>query len=352
MDPRSIFQLAVAHYRQGQLELAETKCRAALKSQPTNAAGLHLLAMIQFRQGRSDDAVATFDKLLRLQPASPDVLNHRGVALQQGQRFEEALASFDSALRVKPDYEQALNNRSTALKDLGRFAEALEAIDRTLAISPKSVSAICNRGAILRDLDRPEEALACFDQALVLEPMSPVALNARARVLYFLKRLKEASETFQQLLQVDPARPLLRGLIFEVKLGACDWSDFDETVADITARVEKGEAVEHPLNFAWYTQSAAAEARCTDIFAARTWPLPRKPLPAPPRYKHDRIRLAYFSPDFREHPISYMFAGLVERHDRQRFEVSAHLLRRERRQRHARAPGAQLRSLYRRAHRA
>ena len=323
MDPRSIFQLAVGHYRQGQLELAETKCRAALKSQPTNAAGLHLLAMIQFRQGRSDDAVATFDKLLRLQPASPDVLNHRGVALQQGQRFEEALASFDSALRVKPDYEQALNNRSTALKDLGRFAEALEAIDRTLAISPKSVSAICNRGAILRDLDRPEEALACFDQALVLEPMSPVALNARARVLYFLKRLKEASETFQQLLQVDPARPLLRGLIFEVKLGACDWSDFDETVADITARVEKGEAVEHPLNFAWYTQSAAAEARCTDIFAARTWPLPRKPLPAPPRYKHDRIRLAYFSPDFREHPISYMFAGLVERHDRQRFEVSA-----------------------------
>ena len=90
MDPRSSFQLAVAHYRQGQLELAETKCRAALKSQPTNAAGLHLLAMIQFRKGDADAAVATFDRLLRVQPASPDALNHRGVALLQGQRFEEA----------------------------------------------------------------------------------------------------------------------------------------------------------------------------------------------------------------------------------------------------------------------
>src|SRR5260221_595979 len=205
MDPRSSFQLAVAHYRQGQFELAETQCRAALKREPKNVAGLHLLAMIQFRKGEADDAVVTFDRLLRLQPASPDLLNNRGVALQQGQRFEEALASFDGAVRLKPDYAEALNNRSTALKDLGRFAEALE----------------------------------------------------------------------------------------------------------------------HPFNFAWYSRSAAAEARCTEIFAAREWPRPRKVFPPPRRYKHERIRLAYFSPDYREHPISYVFAGLVERHDRQRFEVSA-----------------------------
>jgi protein O-GlcNAc transferase len=323
MDPRSSFQLAAAHYRQGKFELAETKCRAALKQQPTNAAGVHLLAMIQFRQGRSDDSVATFDRLLKLQPASPDVLNNRGVALQQGQRFEEALASFDRALRLKPDYADALNNRSTALKDLNRFAEALEAIDRALAVAPKSVSALCNRGSILRMLNRPEEALVCFDQALAIEPLSPLALNFRARLVYFFKRYKEAAETFRQLLKVDPGRPFVRGLIFEVKLGACDWSDFEATVTDITTRVERGEAVEHPLNFGWYSFSAAAQARCTEIFAAREWAAPRKALPPPPRYKHDRIRLAYFSPDFREHPISYMFAGLIERHDRRRFEVTA-----------------------------
>ena len=322
MDPRSGFQLAAAHYRQGQFDLAETQCRAALKRQPTNPAGLHLLAMIQFRQSRLDDAVATFDRLLKLQPASPDALNHRGVALQDGQHFEAALDSFDRALTLKPDYAEALNNRATALKDLNRFEDALQAIDRALDVAPDSVAALCNRGAILRSLDRPDEAMACFERALELNPRSPAALNSRAGLLYFFKRHKEAAETFQRLLQVEPARPMLRGLIFELKLGACDWSDFDATVADITARVERGEAVEHPLNFAWYSQSAAAEARCTEIFAARAWPAPRKVFP-PPRYKHERIRLAYFSPDFREHPISYVFAGLVERHDRRRFEVTA-----------------------------
>jgi predicted O-linked N-acetylglucosamine transferase (SPINDLY family) len=323
MDPRTGFQLAVVHYRQGQFEQAETQCRAALKSQPANPAGLHLLAMIQFRQGRSDDAVASFDRLLRVQPASPDVLNNRGVALQQGQRFDEALESFDRALKLKPDYADALNNRATALTDLGRYEEALQAVDKALAVTPNSVSALCNRGAVLRMLDRPDEALVWFDRALALEPSSAVVLNRRARLLYFLKRHKEAAEDFQRLLKVDPKRPYIRGLVFELKLAACDWSDFDASVADVSARVERGEVVEHPLNFAWYTQSAAAQARCTEIFAAREWPAPRKALPAPPRYKHERIRLGYFSPDLREHPISYVFAGLIERHDRRRFEVSA-----------------------------
>ena len=36
-----------------------------------------------------------------------------------------------------------------------------------------------------------------------------------------------------------------------------------------------------------------------------------------------RIRLGYFSADFRMHPVAYLVAGLIERHDRTRFEVTA-----------------------------
>src|SRR5262249_42323788 len=40
-------------------------------------------------------------------------------------------------------------------------------------------------------------------------------------------------------------------------------------------------------------------------------------------YAHDRIRLAYLSSDFREHPTTYLTAGLFEHHDRSRFEILA-----------------------------
>jgi predicted O-linked N-acetylglucosamine transferase (SPINDLY family) len=40
-------------------------------------------------------------------------------------------------------------------------------------------------------------------------------------------------------------------------------------------------------------------------------------------YRHDRIRLAYLSPDLREHPVGHLIAGVLEHHDKSRFETIA-----------------------------
>ena len=40
-------------------------------------------------------------------------------------------------------------------------------------------------------------------------------------------------------------------------------------------------------------------------------------------YRHERIRLAYISADFRNHAIAFLAAGLFEAHDRSRFETTA-----------------------------
>jgi protein O-GlcNAc transferase len=40
-------------------------------------------------------------------------------------------------------------------------------------------------------------------------------------------------------------------------------------------------------------------------------------------HSHDRIRIGYFSADFRSHPVAHLAVGLFEQHDRSRFEISA-----------------------------
>jgi protein O-GlcNAc transferase len=39
-------------------------------------------------------------------------------------------------------------------------------------------------------------------------------------------------------------------------------------------------------------------------------------------YRHDKIRIAYVSADFREHAVGFLVAGLIESHDRARFEIT------------------------------
>jgi predicted O-linked N-acetylglucosamine transferase (SPINDLY family) len=40
-------------------------------------------------------------------------------------------------------------------------------------------------------------------------------------------------------------------------------------------------------------------------------------------YSHDRIRIGYFSADFRRHPVGYLAVGLLEQQDKSRFETTA-----------------------------
>src|SRR5208337_3166802 len=43
----------------------------------------------------------------------------------------------------------------------------------------------------------------------------------------------------------------------------------------------------------------------------------------PKRAPDDKIRIGYFSADFRVHPVAILSAGLFEAHDRSRFEITA-----------------------------
>jgi protein O-GlcNAc transferase len=65
-----------------------------------------------------------------------------------------------------------------------------------------------------------------------------------------------------------------------------------------------------------HAQRAAAETYVRVTHAGR-------PRVAAKLHSGERLRIGYYSPDFREHPVSYLSVGLLEAHDRNAFEVTA-----------------------------
>src|SRR4029077_9146718 len=61
---------------------------------------------------------------------------------------------------------------------------------------------------------------------------------------------------------------------------------------------------------------------CAERYAADKAPPRVAPLWQGTRYRHERIRIAYLSADYHEHATAYLAAGLFERHDRARFELT------------------------------
>jgi protein O-GlcNAc transferase len=272
---------------------------------------------------RYEDALASYGRALALKPDYAEALNNSGVALMDLKRPEQALASYDRALAIKSDYADVLNNRGNALLELRRPDEALASYDRALALRPDYADALNNRGNALNALNRPDEAIASFGRALAVRPDHADALSNRGSALNTLKRYDEAARDYERLLILKPDYDYTIGNMFSVQLGGCDWRDRDRTVERIAEDVVAGKRAINPLIFLSASQSPADQLQCARTFNQHRFP-PSRLAPRPgERHRHDRLRVAYVSADYRGHPVAFLTAGLFEAHDRSRFETIA-----------------------------
>jgi predicted O-linked N-acetylglucosamine transferase (SPINDLY family) len=322
-DPTAIFQQGLALHRQGRLDDAEALYRTVLAAQPAHFGALHLTGLIQYQRGRFVAATEWIGRAIAVDPAVPDAYSNLALALLDLRQPAQALEKVEHALRLRPDSPEFLNNRGNALQSLNRPAKALADYDRAIALRPDFAMAHSNRGNALRTLGRTDEALAAYDRALDAAPGYPEALNNRGRLLRDLKRFDEAAQTFAPLLSLAPPPPYAPGLWFDSRLQTCDWTGYDKTVEALGAAIERGERADAPQSAASYLLSAATLRRCAELHTAAEYPLVAAPLPIASVPGKKRIHLAYLSSDLRNHPVGALVVGLIERHDREKFEVTA-----------------------------
>ena len=60
-----------------------------------------------------------------------------------------------------------------------------------------------------------------------------------------------------------------------------------------------------------------------ELWIERKFPAVTEPTWRGAKYKHDKIRVAYVSSDFRQHAIGFLAVGMIEAHDKSLFEISA-----------------------------
>lgn len=317
--------LAAARQRHATNDLsgAEQLYEKILELDRTHLDARHMLGVLRLQQGRAADAFSILEPLAREVPGDAGIRTHRGLALQELGRLDEALADFDLALRLKPDHKLSLLYRGNLLLQAARPGQALENYDRLLRMSPDNDEAWFRRGSALWLLDRFEEALASYRKSLSLNPNRFGAAFNSGTTLLKLEHYDEAYAAFERARALTPHHPYLLGATAAAILGACDlerWGDFQSRLINAVA---KRSMVIPPLTFMPFCDDGNLRRACSEMFVADRVPQPIVPLWTGQHYNHDRIRIAYLSADFHQHATAELMAGLIEHHDRTRFEVAA-----------------------------
>ena len=273
--------------------------------------------------GELQQALGSYDRLISLRPDDAEAHYNRGATLQKLGRAEEALESYARALRLRPRFAEACYNSGLALHRLQRFEEAIRSYDRALEIAPGFAQAANNRGTSLQELGRHDAALLSYARALRDDPTLADACNNQGHALSDLDRPEEALRSYQRALELNPGIDWLRGAWFHTRLQLCDWAGLDAAFLGITAGLAAGNKVTQPFTVLAFSDQLTLQRRAAEIFARESERL-ESPLPPRPAGKRaDRIHIGYYSADFYSHATTQLMAGLIDRHDRTRFLVSA-----------------------------
>lgn len=281
-------------------------------------------AQSAYGQGRFTDALTDFEAVNRALPDHPDVLSGLALALARLERYTDAIPCLERLLQLRPDDAESRNNLALCLARLGRHEEALSAYTQALAYDSASPGVLFNLGLTLIALNRHEQAAGIFRQAAALKPDFSDALNNLGNLLILLWRHEEAADCFERLLACAPDYPYALGKLFYARQFCCDWRFFDEHVRRLRAGVAAGLPVITPFAYLMASESAWNERLNAAISSPRyVAGHERRNRTDPVAMPDQRIRIAYLSADFHDHATAYLMAGLFERHDRRRFEVTA-----------------------------
>lgn len=218
-----------------------------------------------------------------------------GVAtqLQESHRFDDALGILNRLTDLRSDSMDVINNLGVAYFTHGDYAGALRSFEKALIIDENNVMLLRNIGVCHFMLVHLEEALVFFKRAYALDKNDCVSL------LY----------------------------LFGQKLSCVDWEDLEnlgerllrfsleKAPSDMSASLAYLMLVEKHQDM-----KNISELVGKSIFKSQKIYPGLSPLKV---RKSEKIRVGYFSYDFRTHPVSYLTQEIYSLHDRSRFEVYA-----------------------------
>jgi predicted O-linked N-acetylglucosamine transferase (SPINDLY family) len=276
------------------------------------------------RQGRWDAAAGEFRRATRLDPLDALYGVNLADALLKAGRAPEALAAAEAASQADPNSQLALALRVNALVTMHRHEEVVQLIES----APEGLvdtDMLTVLGSARAHLCQPVQAVQAYLRAIVASPTVGPLHYRLGLAFNDLGMKSEAAECFRTglLLGLGSLEAGVRDLLAFYEREICDWRGGNTQVQALCESIERlpEDAAVQNTPFAHVTllddpalQLKAARA-CARYYRAMHRMEPRQPV------RRSRVRIGYVSADFHRHATSYLMAELLERHDRDRFEV-------------------------------
>ena len=318
-DNKEIFNKALQLQIKGKFDEAQ-KIYLKLISENISSDKLFFFTGTSFLQTNDyDKAIKFLDKSIKLNPNIPEAYNNKGIALTKIEKHSESVENYDKAISSKKDYVDAYLNKGISLRIIKKYKEAINCFETCIKLKPEEPKIYNNLGNVYGEIKNFNIAVEYYSKALQLNKNFGEAYGNRGRILNRFDHHKLALDDFEKAYKNDNNLDYIVGDLFFLKMNFCDWENFYKFKEQIENGINNKKKITGPsiifLNDDQNQHKIMAEQHAKDQISqisnfTRMF-----------HKKNDKIRIGYFSPDFRDHPVMHLILDVLKNHDKSKFDI-------------------------------
>ena len=323
----ALFAAALKLHQANEFDAASALYQRILDIDPKHFDATHLTGLLAYQQKNYDLGILWMTKAIEMNPINAGPYSNMGILYKDLEQYDLSLKYQSKALELDPYFYQAFYNRGNVYKILKQAELAIQDYTRSIVVNPHYVDAFVNRGIVHLDNKDFTAAMKDFEHAIGLNPQAANAHFNLGSLFTKIQRFDLALPRYRQAMALKPDIDFLLGEKIYSQLFSCDWSDLEEHSNLLASSLASNTKASAPLIVSAVLDSPQLQKTAAEIWTHQSYPENHVlgPITSHQRTgsQNGKIRIAYISSDFQNHPVCILLAQLFELHDRSRFEIFA-----------------------------
>ena len=349
---------AITLFQSGQLNKAQEVCSEIKKQDPENLTNLNLLGIILFQKKEFNESIKIIEESIKLNPNQAEAYNNLGIVYSQVKNFDNAIRAYKNSIKINPQFIDAFNNLGISYKEIKKENEAIECWNKVIAIDKKNAKAYNNIGSILFDTERYDKSIDYFNKAIILDEKfyqayfnrgnayqkinsfkqsindfnEAIKLNSKYAEAYIARGFSYRSlnmfeETFSDWIngyKIDIKYQNFIGRIFYMKKKLCNWKNYENDYLFFKKNISKLSKLISPFNSLSTFNSAELQKNIAINYVKenfKNYNLEKLNFTSTNKKVSNKIKVGYYSSDFKNHAMSFLLAEMFETHNKDKFEI-------------------------------
>ena len=281
-----------------------------------NAEIFNLKAIIHENLNEDKKALENWNKAIELKKNYAEAYFNIANYYNFNDNYEKSLNNYNKALQINKKYFLALINRADLFLKNQKYEFALLDYNLIIERDPKITRMHYNKASVLNFLGQKKAAIDSLNNAIDLKPKFAKAFFLRGIIAWQLKLYKQALLDLEKAYSLRKESYFLNSLVI-LKSILCDWENIETYHKELIGFVKKEEKTEFPVFIQNFIDSPELEQKASLAYNNNFKVFDRPII----KNKNKKIRLGYYSADFRNHATSNLIARVFELHNKEDFEV-------------------------------